>query len=159
MIKLLSFGIAVSLTLSVSIAVILQLQSIALRRRFENNILAEELARYLCTTPWNPPLTYGLAYSHNGIVEPYNLSMTAWNQLQTIDYEEYRALSNINYDFKLILHYWVSGHVDDPAYSPFIQYGSKLVPQTAGHVRVYVVITDHPRWMQGYLEVYAWLEG
>jgi len=95
MIKLLSFGIAVSLTLSVSIAVILQLQSIALRRRFENNILAEELARYLCTTPWNPPLTYGLAYSHNGIVEPYNLSMTAWNQLQTIDYEEYRALSNI----------------------------------------------------------------
>jgi len=157
--KPVSFGVALILVLSVSIAVVLQFQSVALKRRLENDRLAEELARQLCTTTWSPPMSYGLAYSCNGTAEPYNLSMQAWNQLQTIRYEEYRERTGLKYGFRLVLHYWVQGHLNDPAYSPYLHYGSSTVPQGAGHVRVYIVVTDTSRWMQGYLEVYIWSEG
>jgi len=159
LIKPLSFAVAVILTLSVGIAVVLQFQSLAMRRRVENKLMAEELARLLCTTSWSPPLSYGLAYDKNGTVEPYNLSMQAWETLQTIDYWEYREQAGVRYGFHLVLHYWVSGHVDYPAYSPYLHYGSSVIPEGAGHIRAYVVVTGSSRWMQGYLEVYAWPEG
>ncbi len=155
----LSFAVAVILTLSVGIAVVLQFQSLTLRRRVENSRIAEELARRLCTTPWDPPLSYGLAYPGNGTVEPYNLSIQAWEAMQTIDYQDYREQAGIRCGFHFVLHYWVSGHLDDPAYSPYLHYGFPTIPHGAGHVRVYIVITDASRWMQGYLEVYAWPEG
>ncbi len=159
MIKPLSFAIALILTLSVGIAVVLQFQSVALRRRVENRLMAEEIARRLCTTPWDPPFSYGLAYDRNGTVEPYNLSMKVWESLQSMDYQEYREQAGVGCGFHLVLHYWVSGHVGDPSYSPYLHYGAAVVPEGAGHVRVYVVVSGASRWMQGYLEVYAWPEG
>ena len=93
------------------------------------------------------------------MAEPYNLSMNSINTLLTMNYEDYRQMAGIKQGFKIRIHYLVKGHISDSEYSKTLEWGSETIPNNAGKMRAYVVITDAGRWMQAYIEVYAWSEG